>query len=89
MLISGKQHGCLPYVIAIVSALSVGDPFLHEEALNGDGDDETTNGGVDEDDELQYITNEKVKVKETRRLRRRSFFQAQQVSRKYTPSWFS
>lgn len=30
ILIIGNQHGCLPYVIAIVSALSVGDPFLTE-----------------------------------------------------------
>ena len=32
MLVSGRQHGCLPYVITIVSALSVGDPFLREES---------------------------------------------------------
>ena len=37
MLVSGRQHGCLPYVIAIVSALSVGDPFLREEALEQEG----------------------------------------------------
>lgn len=85
MLIGGKQHGCLPYVIAIVSALSVGDPFLHEEALNGDGDD--PNGGGD--NELQYITSEKVKAKETKRIRRRSFFQSQQVRRKHIALWFS
>jgi ATP-dependent RNA helicase DHX37/DHR1 len=89
MLISGKQHECLPYVIAIVSALSVGDPFLHEEALNGDADDESAKGSVDGDDELRYITNEEVRAKETRRLRRRSFFQSQQVSRKHIPLWFS
>lgn len=88
MLISGKQHGCLPYVIAIVSALSVGDPFLHEEALNGDGDNDNSNGGMDEGDGLQYITSEKVKAKETRRIRRRSFFQCQQVSSTYIPLWF-
>lgn len=88
MLISGKQHDCLPYVIAIVSALSVGEPFLHEEALDGDKDNDNANGGADEDYELKYITNEKVKAKETRRLRRRSFFQSQQVSRKYMPLWF-
>ena len=82
MLIGGKQHGCLPYVIAIVSALSVGDPFLHEEALNDDG-----NGGLD--DELQHITSEKVKAKEKKRIRRRSFFQNQQVRRKHIPLWFS
>jgi ATP-dependent RNA helicase DHX37/DHR1 len=89
MLMSGKQHECLPYVIAIVSALSVGDPFLHEEAFNGDDGDEHSNGDMDCNDELQDITNEKTKVKEVRRLRRRSFFQCQQVSRNYTSLWFN
>ena len=82
MLIGGQQHGCLPYVIAIVSGLSVGDPFIHEEAPYGDGGDDNSNGGMDGAEELQYITNEKVKAKEMRRLRRRSLFQSQQVSRK-------
>ena len=85
MLISGEQHGCLPYVIAIVSALSVGEPFLHEEALNSDDGD--SNGGTD--DELHHITSEKVKTKEKGKLRRRSFFQSQQVSPKHTPLWFN
>jgi len=89
MLINGKQHGCLPYVIAIVSALSVGDPFLHEEGLNGDGYDDNPNGGMDEDDVLHHITNEKIKVKETGRLRKRSFFQCRQVGRKCILLWFS
>ncbi|KAL5520124.1 hypothetical protein ACEPAG_1784 [Sanghuangporus baumii] len=53
MLVAGRQHGCLPYVITIVAALSVGDPFLHEEALQGD------DGVVpDERVELSLIRNE-------------------------------
>ncbi|TIC18586.1 P-loop containing nucleoside triphosphate hydrolase protein [Wallemia mellicola] len=40
MLVTGFQHGCLPYVIAIVSALSVGDPFIHEEALKATMNDD-------------------------------------------------
>lgn len=41
ILMIGQQHRCLPYVIAIVSALSVGDIFVPEPiGLNGDeGDD--------------------------------------------------
>lgn len=81
---SGKQHGCLPYVIAIVSALSVGDPFLHEETLNNDDGDE-----MDCSDESLDIANEKPKVTEVKRLRRRSFFQCQQVSHNCIPLWFS
>ncbi|SCV05219.1 LANO_0H02674g1_1 [Lachancea nothofagi CBS 11611] len=33
MLLVGNESGCLPYVISIVSALSVGDPFLSENEL--------------------------------------------------------
>ncbi|CDS09619.1 hypothetical protein LRAMOSA10979 [Lichtheimia ramosa] len=32
MLIIGQQHGCLPYVVIMVSALSVGNPFESEDA---------------------------------------------------------
>ena len=76
MLVSGKQHGCLPYVIAIVSVLSVGDPFLHEEALDKEDDD--SDHGLDE--ELSLITSDKVRMKEVRKIRRRAFFQSQQVN---------
>ncbi|CAL1713077.1 unnamed protein product [Somion occarium] len=72
MLVSGRQHGCLPYVIAIVSALSVGDPFLREEALEGNDSD-----SEEEDESLAHLTNEAVKAKEARRLRRKAFFQSQ------------
>lgn len=85
---SGKQHECLPYVIAIVSALSVGDPFPHEEALNGDNDDENSNGSMDYD-ELRDIASEKIKAKEVGRLRRRSFFESRQVSRSYASLWLN
>ncbi|KLO14778.1 DHX37 protein [Schizopora paradoxa] len=66
MLVGGRQHGCLPYVIAIVAALTVGDPFLREEALHAN---EETGGGDDEellDDEL-----------DANRKRRRAFFESQ------------
>ncbi|KAL5524621.1 ECM16 [Sanghuangporus sanghuang] len=74
MLVAGRQHGCLPYVITIVAALSVGDPFLHEEALQGD------DGVVpDEREELNLIRNEEAKAKELNRLRRRAFYKSQEV----------
>ncbi|KAI9772909.1 MAG: putative ATP-dependent RNA helicase DHR1 [Geoglossum simile] len=34
ILIIGHQHGCLPYIIAIVAALSVGDVFIPEHQLD-------------------------------------------------------
>jgi ATP-dependent RNA helicase DHX37/DHR1 len=33
MLIVGNQQNCLPYIVTIVSALSVGDPFINENEL--------------------------------------------------------
>lgn len=77
MLVSGRQHGCMPYLVTIVAALSVGDPFLREESLDGNNSEKE-----DEEDEedLSHITGEAARVKETRRIRRKAFFQNQQVS---------
>lgn len=70
MLVSGQQHGCLPYVISIVSAISVGDPFLYEESIaQGDSSDS------DSDDEDKAISS----LKEEKRMRRKAFFQSQNV----------
>ncbi|KAI0757185.1 P-loop containing nucleoside triphosphate hydrolase protein [Daedaleopsis nitida] len=73
MLVSGRQHGSLPYVIAIVSALSVGDPFLREEALQQEQDES------DEDEELSHLTSEAVRAKEARKVLRKAFFQSQKL----------
>ncbi|KAJ3822852.1 P-loop containing nucleoside triphosphate hydrolase protein [Lentinula raphanica] len=73
MIVSGQQHKCLPYVIAIVSALSVGDPFLHEEALlaSASPDDQT------EDKVSTHFTSAAVRAKEALRLRRKKYFASQ------------
>jgi len=85
MLIIGQQHGCLPFVIAIVSALSVGDPVLRDSDLNDLADEES-----DSDDdsgttdvkkmELHNIRNESVAEKERRKLTRSKYYQVQMVS---------
>ncbi|GLB38537.1 putative helicase associated domain (HA2) Add an annotation [Lyophyllum shimeji] len=72
MLVNGQQHGCLPYVITIVSALSVGDPFLHDEGLA-----EGSESGSDAEGELAHLTSAAVKAREARRLRRKAFFESQ------------
>lgn len=80
MLVSGQQHNCLPYVIAIVSALSVGDPFLHDEGIQGPEENE------DEEDMegLTHLTSEAIRQKEARKIRRKAFFKTQSVSALYT-----
>lgn len=75
MLVSGRQHGCLPYVIAVVAALSVGDPFLHEEALTA----EDNKADDEEEEELALIHDKNVKAKELNKIRRRAFFKSQEV----------
>ncbi|GBE84926.1 Putative ATP-dependent RNA helicase [Sparassis crispa] len=74
MLVSGRQHGCLPYVIEVVSALSVGDPFLREETLGDDGEK-----SEEEHEEVSHLTSAAVRAAETRKIRRRAFFQSQQT----------
>lgn len=38
ILLVSTEHNCLPYAISIVSALSVGDPFLKEHEIGLDGE---------------------------------------------------
>ena len=78
MLVSGRQHGCLPYVIAMVAALSVGDPFLHEEALQLDERSEVGTDGI------ALIHDEAERAKELSRLRRKAFYKSLEVSYQYS-----
>jgi ATP-dependent RNA helicase DHX37/DHR1 len=51
MLVLGKQGGCMPYVVAIVAALSVQDPLLREAYLppeEQDNEDDDANEAADE-----------------------------------------
>ncbi|KAG6910680.1 hypothetical protein DXG01_008724 [Tephrocybe rancida] len=83
MLVNGQQHGCLPYVVAIVSALSVGDPFLHDEGLAvEDREDEPSK------EDFSHLTSAAIKTKETQRLRRKAFFETQHVGFHYEPVEF-
>lgn len=50
ILIVGNQLECLPYIIALVSAFSVGDPFIGEHELGIKENQQTENGDSDEDD---------------------------------------
>lgn len=69
ILIIGQQHGCLPYIIAVVAALSVGDVFIPEHQLGTDGES-------DNDDSRPPDT--EAMIAETQRAKRRKeYFQAQ------------
>ncbi|WVQ85563.1 hypothetical protein IAT38_007729 [Cryptococcus sp. DSM 104549] len=71
MLAIGSQHDCLAYVIAIVAGMSVGDPFLHEQSLEVDDEEDEAPG-------IGHIRSEDIKEKEQRKETRRKFFKAHQ-----------
>lgn len=83
MLVSGQQHGCLPYVIATVAVLAVGDPFLREEALGAaeDEDLDAEDFVGDRQAEISHIRSAELRQKEELRQKRKAFFQSQAVSR--------
>src|SRR5579871_108740 len=62
MIILGQQFGNMPYLIAIVAGLSVGDPFLGFEEVEGSSKDEE-----EDPEELEKIASEQL------RLRRKAF----------------
>lgn len=71
MLVQGQQHGCLPYVIALVAALSVGDLFVREEAAAEQNEDATEG---DEKRltamELGHLSSDVLREKEQRKMKR-------------------
>ncbi|KAG9051688.1 putative ATP-dependent RNA helicase DHR1 [Tulasnella sp. UAMH 9824] len=85
ILAIGKQQGCLPYVIAMVAAMSVGDPFLREEAI---GIDETGEGALEHGrreemaPEADLIQDPEQQAKEERKAKRRAFFRSQMLHSK-------
>ncbi|KAJ2554348.1 putative ATP-dependent RNA helicase DHR1 [Coemansia sp. RSA 1933] len=85
MLIIGQQHGCLPYIIAIVAGLSVGDPFVKEFSLNPDGTDDATLADLSERDYSETATTKEARTmdsgelaaKEHMRLKRKQYWSTQ------------
>ncbi|SPO31151.1 related to ECM16 - putative DEAH-box RNA helicase [Ustilago trichophora] len=51
MLAQGQQHGCLPYIVAMVAALSIGDPFIREQLIEEEYGDRRAKGNSNDDDE--------------------------------------
>lgn len=73
MLVVGAQNDCLSYVIAIVAGMSVGDPFVHENALDVNDEDEDDMDSA-RAAELAGIRSEEVREKERRKDLRSKFF---------------
>lgn len=60
MLYIGHQHGCMPYVIALVAALAVGDLFVGENQLPGNENLFTKNKKPDSDSDTSDSEDERV-----------------------------
>ncbi|KAI7868564.1 P-loop containing nucleoside triphosphate hydrolase protein [Spinellus fusiger] len=71
MLVIGHQQDCLAYVIAIVAALSVGDPFIQEYHLE---EEEENSDDTLAHQELQHLDKASEITKAKRRLMRKKFF---------------
>jgi len=87
MLIIGQQHGCLPYIIAIVSALSVADPFIKDYHLdnitNSDDDMEEEEYFADDLNGISETDREAILQKTRRNLIRKKFYDVQKVNVKF------
>ncbi|EPY52977.1 ATP-dependent RNA helicase Dhr1 [Schizosaccharomyces cryophilus OY26] len=71
MLIIGQQHGCLPYVIALVAALSINQLFVSKQSLLYDA-----NRKESVSEETEIIENEDLKQREEHKNRLRGFYNA-------------
>ncbi|KDN51411.1 P-loop containing nucleoside triphosphate hydrolase protein [Tilletiaria anomala UBC 951] len=78
LLVQGQQHGCLPFVVALVAALSVGDPFLREEALQDHLEDDSEDGAdcAVGDDNKQHLKSEREKQRQEGKSQRQLYFAA-------------
>lgn len=65
-------------MIAIVAALSVGDPFIQDYHLDVNRPDDSDDEDVS-NQELHNITNESVIEKEKRKLTRKKYYSSQMV----------
>ncbi|PGH31285.1 ATP-dependent RNA helicase DHX37/DHR1 [[Emmonsia] crescens] len=77
MLQIGHQHGCMPYVVALVSALAVSDLFIQENQLD-------LNPVQKVDDEENRIYTNADRLEDTaREMRRKEYNRARRIFSKY------
>ncbi|KAL1970312.1 hypothetical protein VTN77DRAFT_5472 [Rasamsonia byssochlamydoides] len=86
MLQIGHQHGCMPYVIALVSALAVGDLFIPESQVDmaPSSQDEDKDKDKDKDkDEDEVYTNADRLEDTAREARRKAYSRAHRILSKH------
>ncbi|AMD21767.1 HFL089Cp [Eremothecium sinecaudum] len=72
MLLVGNDHNCLPYVVSIVSGLSVGDPFFQEHEVGLDNND--SDAQTDETEDLSTPIDERKRALRVKYFKSRSKF---------------
>jgi ATP-dependent RNA helicase DHX37/DHR1 len=75
ILAIGHQHQCMPYVIAIIAALSVGEIFISESQLSAKETDTEDNRSPDRTSESVRANTQKDKRSQAQKERRRRHFQ--------------
>lgn len=60
MLLVSNEHGCMPYIVSIISALSVGDPFLTEQELGIQQAQVVKRDDGNESAQLEFIDSQEV-----------------------------
>ncbi|KAF3490623.1 Ecm16p [Arthroderma uncinatum] len=81
MLHIGHQHGCMPYTIALVSALSVSEVFMQENQL--DLNPTRPKGADDDEEEDKVYTNADRLEDDAREQRRKDYHRAQRIFSKH------
>lgn len=87
ILIIGHQHGCLPYVIAIVAALSIGELFIPEHQLDlRPIDDSADEGQSMEESNRPTPTNASNLAASRTQAQRKAYYQALRVFTQFDPA---
>ncbi|KAK2751791.1 putative ATP-dependent RNA helicase DHR1 [Onygenales sp. PD_40] len=85
MLQIGHQHGCMPFVVSMVSALAVSDLFIQENQLDLNpvqkGNDNDSDD--DEDDRKKIYTNADRLEDTAREMRRKDYNRSRRIFSKY------
>lgn len=77
LLVQGQQHGCLPFVVALVAAMSVNDLFVRDEAIaDDDEDDEDGEGHADELSSTAHLRSDAERVRQERKDKRKRRYEA-------------
>ncbi|KAK5710244.1 putative ATP-dependent RNA helicase DHR1, partial [Elasticomyces elasticus] len=82
MLHIGHQHGCMPYVIALVTALAVGDLFVTENQIDPTSKTDKTKNDDDEDTKVVYSNADRLE-ETAREQRHKAYARVQRLFSKH------